>query len=303
MRPPLPMMALGSLALLACSVFVFFYVLLTQPSQEPPRHGLRGLKRARARAAGGGFNELEPVMLWAAARVAPFVSRKRRADLEQSIMLAGEVWGLAPEEMVALTMLGGVLGLSLGTLYAASSEAGVMVALLFGAFGLMLPEVHLSTVGNARVHGIQRRIPHIVDLLVLSLGAGLDFTAALRQVVERATDPDSDTIEELGVVLEELKLGRTRRQALAQFAGRVPCDEVRDLVAAAIQSEEQGTPLGVVLATQASTSRQRRSTRAEEAASKASTAMVLPIMMLFIALMILIVAPLALEALNTQWKG
>jgi tight adherence protein C len=288
----------GSLASLALSVFVFCFVLLTRPSQEPPRVGLRGLKRARARA--GGFQYLEPCMLWVAARVSPFLSRKRRRELEKSIMLAGEVWGLAPEEMAALTLLGGVAGLALGALYAISSDSSMIIAGLFGVFGLMLPELHLSTIGNARVRTIQRRIPHIVDLLVLSLGAGLDFANSLRQVVERASDPESDAIEELGVVLEELKLGRTRRQALAQLAQRVPCDEVRDLVAAAIQSEEQGTPLGVVLETQATTSRQRRSTRAEEAASKASTAMVLPILLLFSALMILIVAPLVLDALSKK---
>jgi tight adherence protein C len=290
----------ASLASLVLSVFVFWFVLLTQPSQEPPRLGLRGLKRARARAAGGGFNELEPLMLWLAARISPLLSSKRRRELEKSIMLAGEVWGLAPEEMAALSVLGGVAGLGLGVLYALSTDSSSLLGALFALFGLILPEVHLSTVGNARVRTIQRRVPHIVDLLVLSLGAGLDFTSSLRQVVERASDPDSDAMEELGVVLEELKLGRTRRQALAQLAQRVPCDEVRDLVAAAIQSEEQGTPLGVVLHTQATTSRQRRSTSAEEAASKASTAMVLPILLLFSALMILIVAPLALDALDKK---
>src|SRR5690606_38266861 len=193
---------------------------------------------------------------------------------------AGEVWGLSPEEMVGLGLLGAVVGLALGGLYAVVLDGGALMVILFGAFGLVAPGLQLSSLGGARVRTIQRRLPHIVDLLVLSLGAGLDFTASLRQVVERATDPDSDIIEELGVVLEELKLGRTRRQALAEFAARAPCDEVRDLVAATIQSEEQGTPLGAVLQTQASTSRQRRSLRAEEAASKASTAMVLPLMLL-----------------------
>ncbi len=288
----------ASLASLALSVFVFCFVLLSRPSQEPPRLGLRGLQRARARA--GFFRTLEPLLLWMAARVEPFLSERRRRELERNIMLAGELWGLAPAEMASLTLLGAIVGMLVGVLYVISSDSSPLFIALFGVFGLMLPETHLSTLGNTRVRTIQRRIPHIVDLLVLSLGAGLDFTNSLRQVVERASDPESDAIEELGVVLEELKLGRTRRQALAQLAQRVPCDEVRDLVAAAIQSEEQGTPLGVVLETQAATSRQRRSTRAEEAASKASTAMVLPIMLLFFSLMILIVAPLVLEAMEKR---
>jgi tight adherence protein C len=119
-------------------------------------------------------------------------------------------------------------------------------------------------------------------------------------VVERSADPESDVIEELGLVLEELKLGSTRRYALEQLARRAPCDEVRDLVAAAVQSEEQGTPLRVVLGTQATTSRQRRSTRAEETASKASTAMVLPLVLLFVALIVLMIGPVAFDALRSQ---
>lgn len=300
MSPSLSLLSTAALVLVALAVGTVVYVMFTQPMQEPPRLGLRGLKRARARASGDMFNEFEPLMLWGAARVAPFVSQKRRAELTQSIMLAGEVWGLSPEEMVAITLYSGLAGLALGGIYVAFTGGAMLTVALFGAFGLLIPGLQLSSLGSTRVRTIQRRIPHIVDLLVLSLGAGLDFTGSLRQVVERASDPDSDVIEELGVVLEELKLGRTRRQALAQLAQRAPCDEVRDLVAATIQSEEQGTPLGDVLQTQAATSRQRRSLRAEEAASKAKTAMVVPVMLLAVALMILIIGPLVLEAMKTK---
>ena len=303
MTDELRAVSLGALMALALCVGLFLHVMLTQPSFAAPRHGLRGLKRARARAGGGVFKDVEPLLLWTAARVAPTLSRKRRVELTHAIMIAGEVWGLAPEEMVALGLLCALVGLALGGCYVALLGGGVLFVLLFGALGFMLPGLQLSALGTERVRTIQRRIPHIVDLLVLSLGAGLDFTGAVRQLVERASDPDSDVIEELGVVLEELKLGRTRRQALAQLAQRAPCDEVRDLVAATIQSEEQGTPLGAVLETQASTSRQRRSVRAEETAAKAGTAMVLPTTLLFGTLLILILGPLMLKAMAYATEG
>jgi tight adherence protein C len=296
-------MSIAALVGVALCVGIFLHVMMTQPSFDPPRHGLRGLKRARARAGEGVFKDLEPLLLWTAARVAPTLSQRRRRELTHAIMIAGEVWGLAPEEMVSLSLLGTLVGLALGGCYVALLGGGALFVLLFGAFGFMVPGLQLSALGSTRVRTIQRRIPHIVDLLVLSLGAGLDFTGAVRQVVERASDPESDVIEELGVVLEELKLGRTRRQALAQFAQRAPCDEVRDLVAATIQSEEQGTPLGAVLETQASTSRQRRSVRAEETAAKAGTAMVLPTTLLFATLLILILGPLMLKAMAYSTGG
>ena len=298
------LLELGCLLLVVISVACFAFVMITQPVLEPPVHGLRGWKRARARAAVDGFNQLELPMRWTAARLVPLMSARQHADFAQKIMVAGEVWGLWPAEMQALTLLSALAGLAAGTLCWLFGS-GVLYLPMFGVCGLTMPGMQLANAGAARVRSIQRRIPHVVDLLVLSLGAGLDFAAALRQVVERAPDPESAVIEELGLVLEELKLGRTRRQAFERFARRAPCDEVRDLVSAAIQAEEQGTALGVVLETQASASRQRRSMRAEESASKASTAMVVPMLLLLAALMILIVGPMMLDALRmgTQLTG
>src|SRR5687768_4245853 len=146
-----------------------------------------------------------------------------------------------------------------------------------------MPYLQLTSAAQKRVRSIQKALPHVVDLMVLGLSAGLDFSGALRQVIERAATADEPLIEELRLLLQELKLGHTRRQALAQLADRAPCDSVRDLVAAVMQSEEQGTPLASVLATQAHTSRQRRSVEAEEAAAKASTSLMVPLALLFIA--------------------
>jgi len=287
------------LATCAASVGTTVYVMLVQPLLDAPVHGMRGLKRARARSTTQGFATLEPIMRWLAARCAPLWSSEGNAKLQYKITVAGELWGLWPTELRALGVLCGGAAALVGTLWVLWFDMPGMIAWLLAAFGLLLPSMQVDSIGRARTRKIARRIPHIVDLMVLSLGAGLDFPAALRQVVERSADPQSDTIEELGVVLEELKLGSTRRKALEELARRAPCDEVRDLVAATIQAEEQGTPLGVVLETQASTSRQRRSTRAEEAASKASTAMVLPLALVFISLMILIVGPTVLDAMSS----
>jgi tight adherence protein C len=293
----LALLRLAGPLLAAASMGTFVFVMITRPLLEPPLHGLRGLKRARARASADGFRDLELPMRWLGARVEPLMSPARHTALARRITVAGEIWGLWPAEMQALSLLGLLAGLALGV--GCWLGFGSVLYVPSGAvLGALLPGIALSNTGSERLRGIERRIPHVVDLLVLSLGAGLDFPAALRQVVERAPDGEAPVIEELGLVLEELKLGRTRRQAFERFAVRAPCDEVRDLVSAAIQSEEQGTPLGTVLETQATSSRQRRSTRAEETASKASTAMVLPTVLLFAALMILIIAPMLLQTMQ-----
>ena len=300
MSPFLNVLRCGVLLSCAASVGTLVYVMLVQPLLAAPAHGLRGLKRARARSAVSQFKSFEPLMRWLAARLSPLLSGAPQEKLAQKITIAGEVWGLWPAELRALSLLCGAAATLCATGCVLLADLNRLLVPLSFCVGALTPDMQLGSTARTRVRTISRRIPHVVDLLVLALGAGLDFPAALRQVVERSADPESDVIEELGMVLEELKLGSTRRYALEQLARRAPCDEVRDLVAATVQSEEQGTPLGVVLGTQASTSRQRRSTRAEETASKASTAMVLPLVLLFVALIVLMIGPVAFDAMRSQ---
>jgi tight adherence protein C len=284
-------LALG-LGLLSVSVGSLAFALLGQSSTAAPHLGTKGLRRAQALAQGGLFASVEPLLRWLAARVRVLVPDSTRAELEQNLTIAGDLWG----ELVGLSVLASGLGFLAGALYGLLAQGGVLFVIAFGVLGAFLPRLYVASVGRERLRGLQRALPHSVDLLVLSLGAGLDFPAALRQVVEKASCPDAPVVEELGMVLQELKLGRTRQQALGQLARRVPCDSVRDLVAAAVQSEEQGTPLGFVLQTQAVTARQRRSTQAEEAAAKAGAAMIVPMVLLFFAVMILIGGPIIVEA-------
>ena len=288
-------LAFATLISCATSVGLVCYVMLSQPLLEVPRRGLRGLKRARARAASSSFASLEPWLRWLGARIMPFSSSRGRAALAHKITIAGEVWGMWPAELRALNLLTACAGMGIGALCVVLQGAPPAIVFGSGALGSWLPSLQLARTGRQRVSLISNRLPHVVDMLVLSLGAGLDLLSALRQVVERAVDPQSAVIEELGLVLEELKLGHTRRRALERFAYRAPCEEVRDLVAACIQAEEQGTPLASVLQAQVSTSRQRRSARAEETASKVSTALLLPLLLILSALLILMAAPTLLE--------
>jgi tight adherence protein C len=282
--------------LLFVAVALLSYALLGQTSSEAPRLGIKGLKRARTMAEQGLFASFDPLLRWLSARLGVLVPSSTRVELEQNLTMAGDLWGITADELVALTLLSGVAGLGLGFVYGALTKGGFLFTAVFAVLGTMAPRLYVSGVGRERVRRIQRALPHSVDLLVLALGAGLDFPAALRQLVEKASDPSSPVVEELGLVLQELQLGRTRQQAVEQLARRVPCDTVRDLVAAAIQSEEQGTPLGFVLQMQAMTARQRRSTQAEESAAKAGAAMIVPMVLLFFAIMILIGGPIVIEA-------
>jgi tight adherence protein C len=157
----------------------------------------------------------------------------------------------------------------------------------------------MSGIEAERRRAIQNGLPYVVDLLALGLSAGLDFPGALSRVVEKSSNPNDPLVEELNLVLQELQVGKTRKDALAQFAERVPSDSVVEFVSAVTQAEESGNPLGRVLQIQAEVSRQRRSVRAEEAASRASVKMIGPLVLLFGAILLLIVSPMVLELEGT----
>ncbi len=120
----------------------------------------------------------------------------------------------------------------------------------------------------------------------------------MRQVIEKATDAEDPVIEEFHHILSGLHLGRTRKQALLELANRAPIDSVLELVSAVVQAEERGNPLAQVLSIQSESLRRKRTTGAEEAASRAGVAMAGPLFLLFASIMIIIVAPMILKLQN-----
>jgi tight adherence protein C len=282
-------------AVAALATGLLCYALLSAPSLPIERLGLRGYKRTRALQDNGTFSHVEPLMRWLSTRLGGLVSPELRAHLDRQITQAGDVLGLRAEDVVSLSLMSGALGFAWGLTYCRLTGGSLVFAFLALVFGVMAPYLQLQSYAQKRVRHIQRTLPSVVDLIVLGLSAGLDFTAAVKQVVEHAGRADEPLVEEIRLLLQELKLGRTRRQVLQQLELRAPCDAVRDLVASVIQSEEQGTPLASVLAAQAVASRQKRSVDAEESAARAGTSLALPLTLLFAATLLLIVSPMALS--------
>ncbi|HYQ44850.1 MAG TPA: type II secretion system F family protein [Polyangiaceae bacterium] len=283
------------------SLSVFFalwllsYTVASTPVRSASYLGLRGLQRSRAERDSSLFRQLEPTLRWLGARLEPLLSDATRARIDRQIMLAGDFWGLLPEEAVALTLVSLLGGLSAGAAYGALLSRGPLYIVLAGMVGLMLPYLQLTGMEQERRKRVQNGLPSVIDLLSLGLSAGLDFPSALKQVVDKSSSSGDALIGELNLILKELQVGKTRKQALEQLAERVPCEAVREFVGAVCQAEERGNPLGQVLEIQAEASRQRRSTRAEEAASKASVKMLAPMLLIFAAILLLIVTPMVLQ--------
>jgi tight adherence protein C len=283
------------------SMFLAVYSVASAPSRQAERLGIRGLKRRRAIEAGGLFAQTEPLVRWMGVRVSGIMSEATRARLDRSLTLAGDYLGLTPEEYVGLCVLSAIGGAAFGALMGAVSGIGApLLMMALGAIGMILPYLHITEIAQERLKIINRRLPMIIDLMALSMSAGLDFPGAVKQVVEKSSNPEDPLIEEMTRILQELQLGKTRRQVLAEFAARAPVDSVNEFVSALVQAEERGNPVSEVLQIQAVVSRQRRTVNAEEAAAKAGVKILGPLFMCFACILVLIVAPMVLTIYNKK---
>lgn len=282
----------GSL-LIAFGIAVVIYQLAQQQPAPRPEVGLRGLKRKLALEKGGLFPLIEPVMRFVAGHVSKLPLDETRASIAQKLMHAGDYLGLTPDEYIALSILSGTLFFILGVIAALMLPGGFnpLVVFMLTLLGAILPYLKVQSEIERRFKQINRGLPFAIDLASLAMGAGLDFPGALRQVTEKSPDKSDALYEELTRILNEIDLGRTRRQALEGFAERAPTESVRDFVFAVIQSEEKGNPLADVLTIQATTLRMRRSVAAEEAAARAGVLMIGPLMLIFACIMLIILGP------------
>jgi tight adherence protein C len=217
------------------------------------------------------------------------------AKLERQLLLAGDYLGLTPPEYMAFAVLSFLVAIPVGLLAAQVTHMGAILVLACALLGAAAPYLVIAGETEKRLKSVSRRLPGAIDLIALAMSAGLDFPGAVQQVVERSSDPFEPLTQELGWILHKLGLGLTRRQALEEFAERVPVEVVLEFVGAVAQAEERGHPLARVLQVQATTSRQRRSVRAEESAAKAGVALAGPLLLLFLALLLLIMSPMVLR--------
>ncbi len=280
---------------LAAGFFLVGWAFGLDSLPEPERFGLRGLRRRLALEAGGLFAAIEPAVRWAApfAAVAPLGGLRPRID--RLLRVAGDWLGVTANEFVVLSLLGGAGGLLAGLAAMVALELAPVLLVVFAAAGVLVPYLQVTGVASARQKQIERALPPAIDLAALCMGAGLDFTATLRQLVAKSERAEDPLREELAVILSQLQLGMTRQRALALFAERVPTDGVRTFVRAIMQSEEKGTPLAEALKVQAVTLRTRRSVRGEEAAARAAVLMMVPLLLILCAILLVLMGPFVIR--------
>ncbi|MFV1860070.1 MAG: type II secretion system F family protein [Anaerolineales bacterium] len=178
---------------------------------------------------------------------------------------------------------------------------GLGISLLFMLIGFAFPNMWLSGRISARQKSVFRAMPDALDLLTISVEAGLGFDAAMAKVHEKWIN---ELALEFGRVIQEIRLGKLRRDALRDMAERLGVNEMTSFVAAVIQSEQLGVSMAKVLRIQSDQMRVRRRQMAEEEAHKAPIKMVFPIaLLIFPSIMIILLGPAAMLLVASPMGG
>jgi tight adherence protein C len=188
------------------------------------------------------------LVAWLAARLgprlAPSLRASRRAALEHRLDYAGRPAGMTVAGFVGLkAALALLLGLGAGGLLVLLGSSFIFI-LLLGAIGWFGPDFWLSRTGRLRQEAIERSLPDFLDILAVSVRAGLGYRYALRRVAEALEGP---VAEEMLIVLRQIELGQDRRDAFLALRERNKSESLKSFVAAQLQAEELGVPLAEAL--------------------------------------------------------
>jgi tight adherence protein C len=172
----------------------------------------------------------------------------------------------------------------------------IAYALAAAGFGYMLPAVVLARLAKRRQHRVRLSVPDALDLLVVSVEAGLGLDQALQRVGDELTAVHPELSDDLRLINLELHAGKARAEALHNLAARTGVEDLISLVAVLVQTDKFGTSVAQALRVQSEVLRTKRRQRAEEAAAKTSVKMVFPLVLcIFPAIWIVTIGPAAIK--------
>ena len=151
----------------------------------------------------------------------------------------------------------------------------------------------------ARLRAIAKRLPYTLDLIAMAMDAGATFYEAANAVIR--DNPEEPLNQEFGMVVREIDFGRSRQDALTHLGQRIDVDGLDGIISAVLQAEQLGTPLAEVLKLQANLLRMRRSMKAERRAGEAAVKMLVPSMLILVAVVLVIFAPIIVRLIRGQY--
>ena len=293
------------LLLIAGASVALAFFLLMDVATAPARERLGSIRRAatygKARVPHGtplddeSFRDRALVpMKTGLARVVLRVSPRATVDsVTNKLLNAGLSRRVSPTGFLAskalfavVGFLGGQVGASIAGVLASQA---ILLGIVFALLGFMLPDVVLTVKTRGRKEILRAELPDALDLLAVSVEAGMGFDGAISKLTEHMDGP---LAEEFALALGEMRIGESRSNALTKMMHRVATPEFSAFVRAIIQADQLGISLGRILKLQAADTRSRRQLAAEERAMKAPIKMLFPtVLFIFPSMFIVILGP------------
>jgi tight adherence protein C len=306
-----PVVIVVAMAILGSVVLLFVGVAAPRPSDQVldrlAEYGGRTLTLEELELS-QPFSDrvVKPLIRGIAQFIGRFAPQRNIEEIRRKLELAGRPYGWGPTEFLGVRGMAGVLLAVLTFLLLTMSGQYLPKRFLFtlgaGALGFyLLPTLWLSSKIRSRQNEIVKALPDALDLLTISVEAGLGFDAAMSKVAEKWENQLSLAFSR---VIQEIQVGKLRREALRDMADRMDVPDVSSFVAAIIQADQLGVSIAKVLRIQSEQMRIRRRQRAEEKAHQAPVKMLFPMaFLIFPALFIVLLGPAVLVVMNSGVLG
>jgi tight adherence protein C len=268
---------------------------LKQTGEESPTADVRKTELKKTFAE----RLLRPLLLKISSLAGHLLPVRIMVVLAPKIEKAGLSWKLTASEFLGIKVL---LTVSLPVLlYGGLRSAGVIppLYLVFVSLiaGWKLPDYYLQQKITGRARQLEKNFPDTLDLLTVSVEAGLGFDGALAKVAEKSSGIIAGEFRRL---LQEIKMGKSRREALKLFGERTAVDDIRSFVSAVVQAEQLGLGLRKTLRQQSGQMRLKRRQRVEEQAMKAPVKMLLPlIVFIFPTIFLVLLGPAVIQIIDS----
>ena len=284
------------LMIVSLAVGVFLFVRLLFPEEETQEAKKRlGVGGVRTVAPSLVVKFSRPMMLVLTPLTQNIKAEKYRTRVRRGFISSGMTDEMTPDEFFAwkLTMMVFV-PVFFGQMLSGIVDIAWWGYLLMFLVGLQYPDIWLNGQVAKRQKLVLRQMPYVMDLLTLSVEAGLDFVSGIAKVVEKARP--GPLIEELSFYLHEIQIGTTRAQALRNFAYRINLAQTSSFSALLIQADQLGASIGPVLRAQSDLLRTQRFQAAEKAGAAATQKLLFPLVICIMpAVFIVIFGPILLN--------
>lgn len=290
------MLVLG-LLLAGVAVYLFFSALFTSKNEQSQLNWASNTEPVKSKSPIINFSR--PLVHQFTLRYALKIkSPSYRKKVQKYILTSGLTKELNEDEFIGLQILWGLLFPVFIFImnFALELEFNNLFISLMIPLGTLLPIIHSKGERNRRELSVRADLPFFIDLLALSVEAGLDFFAAIQKIVDKADISQSVLANELSIVLQDVQMGDSKANALKRMAQRLDMNEITSFVAVLVDAESSGASISQVLKDQSVQMRLERFLRAEKAGARASQAILIPLMIFIMpAVFIMVFGPVVIS--------